>query len=220
MSEPLIAEDLALLLLNDESGRMKGQFSEVAIAGAVLTDLALRGRIRLTEQGERNVRKNRVVIVDDAATDDPILDAALAKLAGPTARYQQSAVRALRRQAKPAVLQRLVERGLVTEREHRLLGLVPLKSYPALDRSHEDGLRRRLFAVLVQQEEPTIRDACLIAMLAALNLTAKVVAEDVSTVDKRAIQRRAKEMRKLHWAAEAAYRVIQSDQAAAAGAAG
>ncbi|MDO5499164.1 MAG: GPP34 family phosphoprotein [Propionibacteriaceae bacterium] len=217
MSEFLLAEDVALLLLNDTSGWMRGQFADIALAGAVLTDLAIRGRVRLTEKGERDVRPKRVVIVDDSATDDPILDAALARLAGRPARWQQTSLQVLRTQVKPAVLQRLVERGILEQREVRLLGLLPLKTYPTLDHSHEDGLRRRLFAVLVQGEQPTVRDACLVALLEAMNLAAKTVAEDVSTVDKRAIHRRAKEFRQQHWAAEAAYRLIQSQQSAAVG---
>lgn len=220
MPEYLLAEDLALLLLNDRTGWMRGQSTDIALAGAVLTDLAIRGRIRLTEKGERDVRPNRVVIVDDSATDDPILDGALVRLSGRPVRRQSSALQVLRRQSKPAVLDRLVERGILEQRERRLLGLVPLKTYPMRDHTHEDGVRRRLFTVLVQNEEPSVHDACLIALLAALNLTAKTMAEDVSTIDRRAIQRKAKQIRHQHWAAEAAYKLIQQEQAAAAAAAG
>ncbi|WP_432560230.1 GOLPH3/VPS74 family protein [Granulicoccus sp. GXG6511] len=217
MSEFLLAEDLALLLLHDETGWLRGQHADIALAGAVLTELAIRGRIRLTEKGERDVRPNRVTVVDDSATDDPLLDEALARLAARRARFQQTSVQLLRGRAKPAILDRLVDRGVLERREVKLLGLIPLKTYPMRDHTYEDGLRRRLFTVLVRDEEPTVRDACLIALLSAMGLAAKTIAEDVSTVDKRAIRRRANAMRRQHWAAEAAYRLIQAQEGAAAG---
>ncbi|MDO5681463.1 MAG: GPP34 family phosphoprotein [Propionibacteriaceae bacterium] len=216
MSEFLIAEDLALLLLNDETGWMRGQYADIALAGAVLTDLALLGRVRLTEEGEQGVRPNRVVLVDDSSTDDPVLDGALLKLIGRKVRFQQTTVQLLRSYAKRAVLARLVERGILEQREVRVFVVVPMKTYPTVDYSHEDELRRRLFRVLVQNEEPSVRDACLIALLSALNLAAKTIADDVSTIDKRAIRQRAKQLRRQHWAAEAAYRVIQAQAAASA----
>ena len=52
---------------------------------------------------------------------------------------------------------------------------------------------------------------------AAAERADKVLAEDVSTVNRRAIRRRAKELCKIHWAAETAYQLIQSQHAAAAG---
>ncbi len=62
-----------------------------------------------------------------------------------------------------------------------------------------------------------MREACIIALLSAVNMADKVIAEDVSTVNRRAIRKRAKELRKVHWAAEAAYQAIQAQQSAAAG---
>ncbi len=67
MSELLLVEDVALLLLSDDTGWMRGQYHELVLAGALATELAIRGRIRLTEKGEREVRKGRVVMSNACA---------------------------------------------------------------------------------------------------------------------------------------------------------
>lgn len=216
MTDFLLAEDLALLLLQDESGWLRNSYAHYVLGGALATDLALLGRIRLTERGERNVRPGRVVVVDTSPTDDPILDAGLARLAQRPVRFRSTAVQMLCKDVKPLILQRLVDRGLVEARPHRVLGLIPVTLHPAIRPEHEQDLRAGLFAVLVQDEEPTVREACIIALLAAVGMAHTVMAEDVSTVDRRAIRRRAKQMLKVHWAAETAYRLIQSSQSAAA----
>lgn len=210
--EFLLAEDLALLLLDDVSGWLRGQYADYVLAGAVATDLALRGRIRLSERGERNVRPGRVLVSDTSPTDDPLLDAALARLALRPVRFRSTAVQVVRKHVKRTVLQRLVDRGLIEAREHRVLGLVPVNVHPVVDSSYERHLRAGLFTVLCRDEEPTVRQACVIALLSAVGRADKVVAEDVSTVNRRAIRRRAKELRKIHWAAETAYQLIQSQQ--------
>lgn len=91
--------------------------------------------------------------------------------------------------------------------------------YPTVDAGHENGVRRDLLVVLGQGAEPDDRLASLIGLLSALDLAHKVVAEDVSTVDKRAIKKRAKQLREENWAAQAAYKAIQAMQAAGAAAA-
>lgn len=217
MSELLLAEDVALLLLNDETGWLRGQYADLVLAGAVATDLAIRGRIRLTEKGERDVRPGRVVVSDATPTDDALLDEALARLARRPVRWRSMAVQLLRKDVRRQVLERLVERGLVEARPHRVLGLVPVTLYPAVAPDHEQALRAGLFAVLAKGEEPTVREACVIALLSAVGMADKVIAEDVSTVDRRAIRKRAKELRRAHWAAEAAYELIQAQQSAGAG---
>ncbi|HYO20589.1 MAG TPA: GPP34 family phosphoprotein [Dermatophilaceae bacterium] len=140
MSDYLLAEDVALLLLDDKSGWLRNAYADYVLAGALATDLALRGRIRLTERGEHDVRPDRVVVTDSSPTDDPILDAGLARLAQRPVRFRSTAVQVLRKDAKRTILQRLVDRGLVDAREHRVLGLIPITVHPARESSYEQKL--------------------------------------------------------------------------------
>lgn len=87
----LLVEDITLLVLDDTTGWLRGQYADYVLAGAVAIDLALLGRIRLTERGERDVRPGRVVISDNSPTDEPILDTALARLAQRPVRFRSTA---------------------------------------------------------------------------------------------------------------------------------
>ncbi len=77
----LLAEDLLLLLTDDATGRVRGGEADTGIGGAaLLIDLALLGRVRITEKGERDHKPDRVIVANPAPTDHRVLDAALAKI--------------------------------------------------------------------------------------------------------------------------------------------
>lgn len=79
----LIAEDLLLLLTNDETGKLVASASEVdvALGGALLVELTLMQRLDLAGPSEQ-VRKGHLVVRDASATSDPLLDEALAMVGG------------------------------------------------------------------------------------------------------------------------------------------
>ena len=82
MSDTLIAEDLLLLLTDDRRGSVREYSSaDYVLGGALLMELALAGRVRITEEGESAHKAGRVTITDASPTDDDILDDALARLA-------------------------------------------------------------------------------------------------------------------------------------------
>jgi hypothetical protein len=82
----LIAEDLLLLLTDDETGKLVASASEVdvALGGALLVELTLMQRLDLAGPSEQ-VRKGHLVVRDASATSDPLLDEALAMVAWPAA---------------------------------------------------------------------------------------------------------------------------------------
>ena len=79
MSAPLsLAEEIVLLSLDDETGRPVGRGGmapDLALAGALLMDLALAGRL--------DTDRDRVMVVNAAPTGDAVRDAALAAVAAP-----------------------------------------------------------------------------------------------------------------------------------------
>src|SRR5690606_21262293 len=74
----LIAEDLLLLLLDDESGAFAAGSDKrgPVLAGAVLAELALAGAVEI-EAVTGLWKRTRVTVEDRAAVDDPVLLAAL-----------------------------------------------------------------------------------------------------------------------------------------------
>jgi len=79
----LIAEDLLLLLYDDESGKpIAGSPGlDYALGGAVLIELTLLGKVDIAEAGEQ-VKAGRLKILDTTPTGDAVLDERLAILAG------------------------------------------------------------------------------------------------------------------------------------------
>ncbi len=101
-------------------------------------------------------RSAKVRAVAGAAPADPVLRAAHDAVAA-RPRTAQDLVQRLGKGTRDALTDRLAERGLLERRDDRVLGLFPRTRWPAVDSSHEQDVRRRLTAVLVQGVEPDER---------------------------------------------------------------
>jgi len=208
----LIAEDLLLLLYDDESGKpIAGSPGlDYALAGAVLVELALIGKVDITSPGGAT-RPGRLQILDDRPTGDPVLDDRLAFVAGKAGKKPKDVIGNLSKRLRDQLLTRLAERGVLTADHGRVLGLFPVTRWPATDARHETEVRARLDSALRIGTTPDERTGALIALLSALNVVPKVVRD---AVDKRALRRRAKEIADSDWAADAVKKAVTEMQAA------
>ncbi len=211
MTTDLIAEDLLLLLLDDESGKLtQTSYLDIAIGGALLTELAIKGAVEVGERGSRWSRA-KVRAVEEADLADPVLRDARG-VVGEKERTAEALVNKLGKGRRGALLARLQERGLVTEREDRVLGVLPRKRWPAADGAREAEVRARLGDVLVRGLTPTPREAALVSLLRALGIAHKVV--DREGVSAREVKRRAQEVAEGDWAAKAVRDAVAASQAA------
>lgn len=209
----LIVESLALLVTDDESGRSRSlSTTSYLLAGAILTDLTFLGRIRLSEQGETNIRKNRVLIEDFSPTDSDVLDWALDRL-GTAPIAQDRAVRKLRNQARIRTLDGLVAQGVLNKQEHRILG-ISRPRYPVRDRAPEEQIRQKLLDVFLTDSPADPETAAILAALGAFNRAQSVIRQDLTSIETKQIKDRAKEYAQQHWAARAAWKTYQADAAA------
>ncbi|MEE3127658.1 MAG: GPP34 family phosphoprotein, partial [Actinomycetota bacterium] len=136
----LLAEDLMLLLLDDQTGAVRQTHLRPLLGGAVLADLALAGAVEVEEK--RGVwHTAKVHPVDGARPSDALLAAAYDEVAAKP-RSAQDLVNRIGKPLKDDVTERLVERGLVRREEHRVLGIFPTTRWPAEDVAHEQGVRR------------------------------------------------------------------------------
>lgn len=207
----LIAEDLLLLLLDDQSGAPQSGYLSTALGGAALVELAL-GRHVEVEEKRGLWRTARVDVVAGAQPPaDPVLADAFATVAEKR-RTAQDLVGRLGRGLVEELAGRLVERGILERRDDRLLGLFPRKRWPMVDARHEQELRASLTFVLVQGQEPDERTAALIALLAAVDRVHKVV--DRGGMSARDVKRRARQIGEGDWAAKAVRDAIQAATAA------
>lgn len=209
----LIAEDLLLLLTDDRTGKtsVAAQRLAFALAGAVLVDLVMLGRLEITQSGSRA----RVAVTDGPPVGDPLLDGALERIAGkrqPVA--AQAVVTTLARDLADALRARLVARGILREEHGRVLGIFPTHAWPAADSTHEDALRRALWDVIVVGRAPSDREVCLVALLQAVDQVPKQFT--VEGMSARQLRSRAAAMSEGNVGGDAVRRAVQATEAAVA----
>jgi hypothetical protein len=220
----LIAEEYLLLALDERTGKLRvgSDVLGPALGGALVVELALRERIGVTPYEAGWNKRGRVTIISMTPTDDPELDAALAKLAENEGRKVKDLLseystkkRRLSHGVRERLLERLAASGAVVRTEGTILGFIPRTTWPAGDPADEEDVRRRLQAALVEGTTPTERTVALIALLQVTGLLPKVV----TTEDKKALKNKAKELTSGDWAAKAVKDAIDEAAAATAGAA-
>ena len=191
-----IAEDLLLLLLDDESGKplVDGVKLPRVLAGAVLLELALDDVVAVDTEGEQG-KKGRIAIRTEARPADPILAEAVERLGSGRPLKPTSAIEKLQKGLQEKLLARVVEQGWVSEERGRILGVFPTTKWPAIDSTHEQRVRDRIRAALIDGLTPEPRTAALIALLSAADAAPKVFPD----ADKRAVKKRAKEIAQGEW---------------------
>jgi hypothetical protein len=209
----LIAEDLLLLLTDDESGKPVVETTELdlGLAGAVLIDLAELDRVEVAQPGE-TVKEGRLYVRDRTPTGEAVLDDILGRLEERGPKKPASLVPHLTKGLREALYERLAERGIVRAEEGRVLGIFPRRQWPATDSTHEDEMRRGLHDVLVVGREPTVHEAMLVSMLYAVEKVPKVL--DDADVDKHQVRERAKAIAEGEFAGEAVRKAVEAVRAA------
>ena len=199
----LIVDELLLLALDDTSGKSLASSTnlDAAMAAAVLVELALRERISIApaEAGWRE--RGKITVINTAPTDDPDLDAVLAKLSEKDGQKVKNLISPMTwspisKGLRDRRLALLVRQGVLTEERSAVLGL---RRHPTRDAGPEHEVRARLQSALVDGLTPTERTVALIALLDAAGILTKVVVVE----DKRALKARAKQLAEGDWAAKA-----------------
>ena len=105
----LLAEDLLLLLTDDDTGKLAASSAEVdvALGGALLVELALMQRVDVAGRDER-VREGRLVVRDPGPTGDGLLDQALTLVGQKEGKKPQGVVARLEKRARVRLYERLV----------------------------------------------------------------------------------------------------------------
>lgn len=209
--QTLIAEDLLLLLLDDEKGTLaQSDKIQPLLGGALLIELALAERIEVTEKTSR-WSTAKVAVVGGSPVDEPLLVAAIDTV-GDKPRSAQDLVTRLGKGAKEVLQTRLADRGLVRPERGKVFGLFPRTTWPAADRAHEDAVRRLLQGALVHGLSADERTSALISLLAAVDHAHKVV--ERGDVPVKEIKARAKLISDGDWAAKAVKDAVAAAQSA------
>lgn len=157
------SEEMLLLLLDDK-GR---EFADIpmlsfkyALAGAVLMDLAIEGRIDTDE--------TRLFVTDPTPLEDDLLDPSLARIVESTedhdTRYWVEQISAQAVEIRERSLARLVERGVLQREDDYFLWVFQTRRYPVINNQSIQEVKLRIMEVLFSNEIPDVRDIIIISL--------------------------------------------------------
>jgi Golgi phosphoprotein 3 (GPP34) len=180
-----------LLISIDDRGRPRDPRSTLghALAGAVLTELLLAGRLRHHD--------GRVAAATAGPTGEALLDEVVAEIRGEqrprTLKWWVQRLASRHRGRKPVrdrVIDQLTERGVLATGERRLLGLVPVATHQVADPAIAERARAAVGEVLLGRQEPDEGAAGLVALVQVSGL----VDVCVPHAERRQARRRAKQV--------------------------
>jgi hypothetical protein len=210
----LIAEDLLLLLTADDTGKLAvpGSHVDLALGGALLSELALTQRVDIAGPDER-VREGRLVIRDASPTGDSMLDDALAAVGRKEGRKPQSMVVALGKRTRVRLYERLAEAGLLRAEEGRILGIFPTRRWPAEHAGHEASVRAGLATALRDGGTTDARTRALVSLLHALRAAHKAVDPNSVGLSKPELKASARRIAEGDWVGKAVRSAIDTQTA-------
>ncbi len=190
------AEEILLLILDEEHGDLPESYSEhlldIVVAGAVLMDLALEGRI--------DTDLEKLVLVDSTPLEDELLDPTLADVAiGPGDRNADYWIaRTAKRGAeiRECALARLVENGVLeADGDGMFFSSTVSRSrrYPTRDGRQMEEVRLRIMRVLFSDEIPDPRDVVLICLSDASGVLSRLLTPQ----ERSGLRERIEQIRKL-----------------------
>lgn len=195
----LLAEDLVLLLLDDDSSRFTAHSSlDAALGGALLAELAL-GGWALVGEPSGMFRRTAVHATGLPVPEHPVLADALAEVAAKD-RSPGELVSRLGRAAREPLLETLAGRGILRRDDGRILGLFPSTTWPTADATYERQTRSSLSSA-IRDGQADDRAVALLSLLSAIAVAHKVI--DVDGLDGREVRRRVQAMAEGDWAAKA-----------------
>jgi len=201
LGEPLLVEDVLLLLFQPDSGSIAGEnILFYVLAGAVLGDLTLQGWIEVRREG---VLTNRVHALHGATVPDELLAAGLTYIEEKP-RDVQTVLAAIGPELRAPVLDRLVERGDIVSERGTVLGIFPVTKL-SLGSDRRAALVRKVRAVLTDGETPDVRTAASISLLSASGTLPQFDREIPWTGD---VYTRAKAIERGDWGAAAASEAV------------
>lgn len=197
----MLPEDLTLLFINQQNGRVLAAWTSVenALAGAALIELVNSGHVAFEPNGKK------LQVVDPTPPRDALLQEALSRFDKPM--RPQRAVERLRKKLFDNVIARLADRGVVRVEPRKVLGVFPAKSYLIADETRFGEVREAVGNVARGYRGPDARTGALITLLYSVNAVHKVF-----DGDRRELKKRAKEIAAGHWAGEAVRRAVEAIQ--------
>ena len=168
-------EEIVLLLLRDEGGsfvRVPSWSLRYALAGGVLMDLAMENRI--------DTDLENLIVLDTTPVGDSLLDPTLADIAAGEqhdTRFWLEHAANRSEEIHSEALARLIGRGILEERDDRVLWVLHSRRYPEVRGEERREVKLRLMGVLFSDEIPDPRDVMLICLADACEIFKQLLSD-------------------------------------------
>lgn len=173
----LIAEELLLLALDDESGKLATSAAGLlhySIAGGMLLDMVFREFITI---GRQNVTCNQMAI-----TDDPILEGALNEIKDlkqeRSLNYWIGHLSSKYVYYRNAIFDRLLEDGVIGREVKKRMEIFRVVLHPFLIPEIKENLLKTIQNVLLNDEEPDERTIALLSLIQGSNLIQSIFTDE------------------------------------------
>ncbi len=195
-----LAEQLLLLSYDDVTGKPAIPLSNLdhGLAAAHLLDLNYQGKVILDH--------GRLVAVDRTDTD-PVLTKIRVQKPHTADWWVYHLADPHRREA---LLDRLVSVGMLERREHRVLGMFPVRAYPEIDPAEERALIDHLREVVTGDAEPDRTSIGLLALAHGTGLDRHLF----PTLDPTTVRHRLNELTDGEWCGQAVRKVVEAENVA------
>jgi golgi phosphoprotein 3 len=172
-----LADEIVVLMLDDTVGEINPgciSVAGVAIAGGILMELALLGRI--------DTDLKSLFVVNNLVTGDDLLDTILNEISSEPEK-QSSAWWIDRLSTRHTdlverILARLVTAGILREEERRFLWVFSRRAYPQVTGREEREAKARLMSVLFNDEVPDPRDTLLLGLARSTDVLSAILSSD------------------------------------------
>ncbi len=171
-----LAEDIILLLLDDDSGKLASidlMTLNYAMAGAVLMDLALRNKI--------DTDLESLIVADSTPTGLQMLDTYLDKISSENkennTRYWLTELSNYGEDIVDSALNMLVEKKILKTEEKKILWVIGTRVYPMVDDKEEKEVKRRIVDLLMSDEIPTPQDVVLVSLIDTCSLLSTILSD-------------------------------------------
>lgn len=173
-------EELVLLGLDDHTGALfptPVMGFNYALAGALIADLALSGRV--------DTDLEQLTVLRTDPTGDDLLDRALATLQTAdkpqTVSHWLGVFSSQRATLETEALERLVARGILRREDKKILWVFGTRRYPTVDNQERTEVKTRLSALILGDDLPDPHDAVLVSLLTACHLLHRIFPDSAHT---------------------------------------
>ena len=167
-----LVEEFLLIALDDDKGQFVTDSIHLSygLAGAVLLELAVSEHIEVVNE--------RIKLAGHTVTGNQVLDEVIDGISSVTdekkTKYWIEKVAKKAKHIKEVTLQCLIEKGILSKKESKILWIIPNNKYPTENPNPENKIRKRLHDVMLNGSESSPKDIMLLSLIDACELIKEV----------------------------------------------